>query len=234
MTKILAPSSSLTNLTRSLFQFISNHPLIANPPILHPLTGEQVKIERYRLYDGLNTELGLTCSIFPFTGASGGTIPNPRTTSVSAMFDPYDIGQQGVDHAVYHIVVALFYNQVSIGNIIPSIVPDTGITHPDQLLLTPDINKSVNLEVNPGVEIIADYLELLRLIISDLEYKPLWPIPVNSFEAVYSLLNTADWEKDKNIYFQSGCLMTRLDAYVSRGWRDKFIQPLDDINVSVN
>ncbi len=228
---MIAPT--ITNITYALYNFISNHPLIANPPVYHPLTKEQIKIQKYRLYDGLNVDNGLVCSIYPFPGTGDEKPPNPRTTSVSVMYDTYDLGESGCDKAVYHIAISLFYNELAINNIITDTVPDTGVIHPNDILLTSSAQKSINLEINPGISIIGDYLDLLRLVISDRDYKPNWPMPVNSFEAVYGNLKTNRWESER-IYFQEGTLMTRLDAYISRGWRDKFIQPLEDINIKLN
>lgn len=232
----LAPIPSLTNLTYSLYKYVANHPLIINPPVIHPITEEQIHIQRYRLYPGLAPGAGLTCSIYPYAGS--GDQPNPRTSSVSGLFEPHDISEHGTDHAVYHLIIEFYYNEVTLGNVSIDpdliIVPEEAVTHPDQILLTSNETKAVDLEINPAIDIIGNYLALARYVVSDWFHKQIFPLKVKSFEVLYENISTSsNWEDNENVYFHKGLVMTRLDAYVSRGWRDKFINPLEKINITM-
>ena len=59
------------------------------------------------------------------------------------------------------------------------------------------------------------------------------PIRVRSLEAIYANLKAGRWEKDKNVYFHEAELLIRLDGYISRGWRDKFGIPVEELGISL-
>lgn len=240
--KILTPPvPGITNLVRCLFIYLSNHPLFVNSIVKHPLTGEDVSIERYRLHDGQEVREGLTCSIFPYAGASGG-IPSPSSRNVSAMFEPYDLGPEGTDRARFHIVIKFSYNEVALNrslmdeNIIQ--VPAWSTFGVGQRLLTSNTKKNVKLEINPGIDIIQDYLMTTKYILDDIVHCREFPLEgISSFEMLSQNVKSIRWEEQDAIYFQEGVAMTQFDAYISRGWRDN-LNPLylsrSNINNTIN
>lgn len=219
-----SPIPSLTSLVYILFRYISRHPLIISPPVFHPLTGERVLISRYRLFNGIELLPGLSCSIFPHY-QDGATPPEPNTTNVSALYEPHDLGTDSYDRAVYHIVVKFFYSNMILGNKVedPNLieVPLESITYPDQILLTSNRTKTIELYINPGADILGNYLELLRLVIEDSTHKqsyyPL--IDIKSFEMSFANLRSIPWEQKKEVYFHEGEALIRLDGFVARTWR---------------
>jgi len=235
------PAPGLTNLIRCIFIYFSNHPLVINPIVRHPLTKEYIGISRYRLLDGQEVRDGLTCSIFAYAGNQGG-IPSPSSRSVSSMFEPYDLGAQGVDMARFHIVIKFSYNEVSLNrellddNIIE--VPAWSSFGVGQRLLTSNTKKSVKLEINPGIDIIQDYLMITKYILDDISHKRDFPLEgISSSEMLSQNVKSIRWEEQDAIYFQEGVAMTQFDAYISRGWRDN-LNPLylsrTNINNTIN
>ena len=235
-TPFIAPIPSVPYVVRCVYQYLANHPLILNPPIYHPTTGEQEKIKRYRLYSGINIPSdGISVAVFPY---SRNGVPSPASNSVSAVFDPYDLGERGFDKVTYFVVIAFYYNDVVLGNQSGN---DELITVPESVefggpgnLRTSFSTKKVELEINPGMDIIGEYLALTRLVINDVQYRPQFPIAVNSFEMLYENLKAQPWEQGRNVFFQEGFAMIRLDAHISRGWRDKFDYTVQDFNVNIN
>ena len=225
---VLTPT--LNSLTKGLFRYIANHPFIINTQVCHPLTDEQVFVERYRTYDGINLQSGLTCSIYADT---------PRA---SAEFKPYDLGECGQDMATYYINIKYSYNEVILGNVEddPNLIEVPSWTEYGlgENLLTSNTKKNVTLEINPGIEIIQDYLQLTKWIIDDFYHFKEFPIPgIKSMEMVNQTVKTKRWEEDDTIYFQEGKALIRFDAYITRGWRDK-LNPLylsrTNINPTIN
>lgn len=234
----LAPIPSVPYIVRCLYQYIANHPLIINPLVKHPTTGEVQDIKRYRLYSGINIPSdGVSMAVFPY---SSERIQPPSSTSVSAVVDPYTLGsKEGYDKIAYFIVVAFYYNEVVIGNreetnedliTVPQYAEFNSIDQVRNSIST----KRLELEIVPGMDIIGEYLALTRLIINDVDYRSQFPIQVTSFEVLYENLKSQPWETNRNVFFQEGFTMIRLDAHVSRGWRDKFNYSVQDFNVNIN
>jgi hypothetical protein len=232
------PVPSIPYLCRALVDYIANHPLIINPPVYHPETGEQVFIDRYKTFPGLYFDEGLLCSVFGYYSSDGAPLA-PGTNRVSAMYEVYNIGQtRNEDHVVYNIVIGLQHNSVMVpvddGKTV-STWAEAPLDY-SQVLLTSNARKEVPLIINPSVNILGEYLEILRLVVSDPVYKRFMPIRCNSFEALYANLKAGRWEKDKNVYFHEAELLVRLDGYISRGWRDRFDVPVTNIeaNLTIN
>ena len=221
---IIAPDPSLKTLTECTFKYIANHPLVINPPIYHPITEEQVLINNYRLWDGIVVTSGLVCSIYA---------DFPRE---AAIFEPYDLGSSGVDKATFFIRVKYSYNQVVLGNIQDDEnlieVPAWSEYGLGEMLLTSNLKNSVTLEINPGIEIIQDYLQLTKYIIDDASHQKDFPIPITSMQMISQSVKTRRWEENDTIFFQEGNALIRFEAYISRGWRDK-LDPhyLSQINI---
>lgn len=235
---VSAPIPSLTSITRLLYKYVANHPLIINPPIFHPLSKERVRIDRYKLFNGVELQDGLTCSIYPHY-QDPPTPPDPSSKNVSALYMPYNLGSEGNDHAVFHVCIKFHFASLILGNKLDDLdlirVPIEAVTHPSQILLTSTASKDVDLYINPGSDIIGDYLELIRLVIEDpvhkVAYQPLTEI--DSIELIFVNLRALPWEKKREIYYHEGEALIRIDSYVSRGWRDKFLSKVKDINLSM-
>lgn len=223
------PAPSLNTIPKALFKYIANHPLIINPIVCHPITKQQVNINKYRTYDGYVLENGLVCSIYADQ-------PKP-----SAIFEPYDLGEAGLDNAVYFINVKYSYNEVLLGNSETDSnlieVPSWSQYGFGESLLTSNTKRNVNLEINPGIEIIQEYLTLTKYIIDDAMYFNDFPLEIKSLQMQSQSVKTKRWDEDDTIYFQEGLALIRFDAYVTRGWRDK-LNPLyltqTNINPTIN
>lgn len=233
-----SPIPSLTNLTKGLYSYIVNHPLIINPPVFDPISGKRVFIDRYKLFNGIELNTGLTCSIYA-QYQDAPTPPDPASKNVSALYMPHNLGPEGNDHAIFHMCVKFHYANVILGNKSEDAslikVPAEAITDPSQILLTSTASKEVDLYINPGSDILGNYLELLRLVIEDpshkIFYHPL--IEVDSIELIFTNLKAVPWDTKKGIYFHEGEALIRIDSYVSRGWRNRFLNKVKDINLTL-
>jgi len=231
------PLPSLPYLCEYFFRLIGNHPLIANPVVRHPLTDERVYIERYKLYNGIETEEGLACSIFPHsTPTDGLSLPKPAEVSTSALFGSGDDPTLGVtvEDVIYHIGIKLHYACNIKGNLHPSdpfrTLPVDAAIHPSHELKYDIGTKVVPVNINPGIYIIGEYMELIRLAIHDrnnADVKRLMDVPYHPkrVEVLYFNLKTAPWEKDRSVYFHEGEILIRIDDKVSKGWRSRFNKP---------
>lgn len=225
--KLDAPS--LNVLTIALFKYIANHPLIVNSTICHPLTKKQIQVDSYRTYDGQVLKNGLVCSIYALAN-------NP-----AALFEVYDLGQEGLDSATFFINVKFSYNEVILGNLQtdPNLieVPAWSQYGHGESLLTSNTKQNVTLEINPGIEIIQDFLMVIKYIVDDAMKYQDFPVYVKSLQVLNQSVKTKRWEEDDTIYFQEGSTLIRFDTYVTRGWRNK-LNPLylseTNINPTIN
>lgn len=223
--RLTSPSPNLNDVTINLFRYIANHPLIIKPMIYHPLTSENIVIDKYRLYDGYSLDNGLVCSIYA-------NYPQRATE-----FETYDLGSNGSDMATFFIRVKFSYNEIVLGNVetnkniieVPAWV-DYGI---GQNLLTSSSKKSVNLEINPGIQIIQEYLQLLKYVIDEAQTNKDFPLPIHSIVMESQWVKTNRWDEEDTIYFQEGQALINISAYISRGWKDKLI-PLYKTNSKIN
>jgi len=226
---LILPAPTLNTLTTGLVKYLANHPLIINTTICHPITKEQVFISKYRSYDGYVLETGLVCSVFADS-------PKP-----AAIFEIYDLGEQGLDNAVFFINVKYSFNEVILGNIEkdPNIieVPAWSQYGIRESLLTSNTKRNVILEINPGIQIIQEYLSLTKYILDDAMSHNDFPVKVKSLQMQSQSVKTKRWDEDDTIYFQEGQALIRFDAYIPRGWRDK-LNPLylsqTNINPTIN
>lgn len=209
-----------------LAQYIANHPLLTLNLVKHPLTKKPVSIERFRLYDGIEIKDGLNCAVYAHPGGSG---------KPSAMFEPYDLGSHGCDEGTFFLVIKYFYNEVAINNTVISSVPTSSRITTGGNLLTSNNHREVIIEVNPGIEIIQEYLALTKYILDDVEYKRDFPMGVSSFTMLYQNVKTTRWEEDTSIYFQEGYALVRLTGYINRGWKD-ILRPeyANSLNINQN
>ena len=230
MAEVVAPIPNLNSLTRCLAEYIAKHPLLSLNLVKHPETKQPVNIERFRLYDGIELKSGLNCAVYAHPGGSG---------KPSVMFEPYDLGSEGTDKATFYIVVKYFYNSVAINNQTITNIPTTSKLTTGGNLLTSNNQREVIIEINPGIEIIQEYLALTKYILDDVKYKKDFPMEVSSFQMLYQNVKTSRWEEGTTVYFQEGYALIQLTGYVSRGWRNilrpEYANSLDiNTNIIIN
>jgi len=205
-----------------VYRKIVTHPLIRSPIVRDPLSGEPIFIKRYKLKNGVELKEGLACSIFPHSSPTDSfALPSPTETSVSALFSHQNL-DPNFDDVVYHISIKLHYATTTV------FVP-----HPNEELrkisevrgVGPlsryyDTNNEVevDLDLNPSLVIIGDYMELVRYAILDNTHTVDLPIPFNKLEVLYFNFKDAPWEKGRNIYFSEGEILLRVDTKISRIW----------------
>lgn len=233
MVRLRAPLPTPLYLCQCLAQLIATHPLIVNQ-LVGDLDGNPVPILKYKLFPGLHYEEGLMCSIYPYYTDGHISHPTNANPRLAATYSPYTLGDHE-DHATYYILVTLQHNSlmapIDDGRTItvPLYAP---LNHP--VLLTPSSTNELPLIVNPSLSVLSDYIELIRLVVSDPVSKQYIPFRVNSLEVIHADLKLGRWEQHKNIYFHEADILVRLDAYISRGWRDRLLRPVDGITLSTN
>lgn len=226
---------SIPFINTSLFKYIANHPLITKPLVRHPITDDLVLIDKFRLYSGLNTEGGLICSIYPYGKLEDGELIRPAAINTSAYYQPYSMGNEH-DEATYNFIVEFALNEVLVPESFPvndpaiNRTPDNGIVYPADRFTVQIGQKEVDLEISPSVYVLGEYLELVRLVISDKEYRPNFPIPVSSMEVMSIHIPPKPWHKE-GIFFHSAYLIVCLKSFISRTWRDKLRPRILDISV---
>jgi hypothetical protein len=220
---------------------IQSHPLIQNPPVYYPLTirnkkQEQIKIKTYRQYDGLELiQPGLTLSMFP----------SYTEGSYSVGLKPDAIGsKQG--QASYKFRFALHYRDVALGqqtkvryykalNYLP-----TFISHGEQVAL--DVYKEdvqeisqrpvgkdqFILEVNPGEDILRDYLALLKIILDDIPRVLPWVF--RTYVLGYTFPTSSWIKKDEDLIFHYAYLDWELVGLSPGSLRELGTSPPSELN----
>jgi hypothetical protein len=218
------PLPSISYLIYEVYRYIANHPLVINPPVYNILTKEQIKIDTYRLFlNGIALDEGLTCSIFPLY-KDGEAPPEPTTTAASSLFKPYHLSNT-YDEVTYHIVVKLSYPYLSINTELKepyyTEVPLEAPHNNTQTLLTSLARKSNKVYISIGIDIISQFLEVIRLCVEDITHKSRFgPFSIKSMEPVYINIHATPWQTGDSVYFQTGELLLKINAFISRQWRD--------------
>lgn len=236
--RIVVPS--IPYLSQLIFKILSSHPLLNSSLVTHPTKNKPVPIKTYRFMDGFPleaTEDTVVCAIFPSFAKE--TPASPSSTSVSTLYKSYDLGMSGHEEVIYHFVVKFFYQEVVLpGTYIESdkelitTSKDHLINQSDLLLISQE-EKEVELSINPGLDIIGDYLELSRLALLDINALSDTPIGIKSLEVIHQNYPSPKWDGDSNIFVHNGNLLLRVTTYSSRGWRNKFLVPMENFNVSL-
>ena len=232
------PLPSINYFTKFILRKVSTHPLIINPPIRHPMTNERVFIDRWRLYSGIEFGDGVTCAIFPHsTPTDGMALPKPGETSNSVLFEESDLGSD-YDNAIYHIALKLHLNHYKLGNKESDLnlitVPADAAIHPSHQGFESNQTREIDIEINPALMLISDFLELMRLAILDRAHPVNLPLIPRNIQVVYFNVKEGPWERQKNIYFQEGEMLIRIDIKVSKGWRDKFNTGIQRLDITIN
>lgn len=234
------PLPSLSYLCEYLYRHIATHPLIVKPVVFHPITGDRIYIDKYRLYNGIEiTESGLTCSIFPHsTPTDGLSLPKPQDTSVSVLFDNEEYLGNQVERAIYHVGLKLHLMESMLNIEHPSqamrTIPIDAVIDPSQNLLTNMGNKEVSLEINPSSYVLSNYLELIRIALLDKQHTVELPYSPSNIQVLYFNLKEGPWEKSRKLLFHEAEMLIRIDSVLGRGWRDRFNTPIESINVDLS
>lgn len=225
---------------KHLLRKISTHPLILNPPIKSIDTGETIHIEKYRLLNGIYLEPEkLALSIFPQSyNADSLSLPRPSETGVSAYIDEeYEMG--GQEKITYLIGIKLHYNTLKILKTYKETnltkVPLSAPTSITQEFLQPVGEKVIDLDINPGLPILSEYCELIRLSILD------GTNPVNlgmgvpgRFAVKYFNIKEGSWEKNDNVYFQEAEILVMVDLLINKTWRNNMTPKIECFSIQTN
>lgn len=236
--RIVVPS--IPYLAQLLFKILSNHPLLNSSLITHPIKNTPIPIKTFRFMDGFPLEASedsVVCAIFPSFAKE--TPASPSSTAVSTLYKSYDLGTSGYEEVIYHFVIKFFYQEV----VLPGTFIETDkeaitsssnhLINPSDFLLISQEEKEVQLSINPGLNIIGDYLELSRLALLDINALSETPLGIKSLEVIHQNYPSPKWDGDSNIFVHNGNLLLRVNAYSSRGWRDKFLVPMENFNLSL-
>lgn len=222
---------TVRNLIYSLLTQIHNHPLIKNPPIYFPSSpntkSEQAKITQYRTYDGKELiEPGLCLSVFPNYSSD--------IEPVSVKYKPETMGPKSpgfLYEVTYDIVIAIMYQAVSLNeeevfryvsskeNNNKLIVINENTTLIDKKKITDNLleeqlinDQTFTIQVNPGEEILRDYLDLIRLVLDDIPSLLPWNTRF-SYTKGYNFPTTSWESKSENIYFHRAYLNYEISLF---------------------
>jgi len=183
---------------------------------------QKISITSYKTYDGKELiEPGLTLAVYPTTNGN----------NYSATFTPYQMGQKNSSflyEAVYNLTVALYYQDVAIGEQIKVNHLYSGensiaiknkdefksreyleaVTRPQDLINF----RTLAIEINPAEDILRDYLEVIRYVLEDIPR--LLPWSIRSQQVLGYKLPTTSWSKsNENIYFHKAELEWELSSF---------------------
>lgn len=240
-----AVSVSISTLYYSLYYFLVNHPLLNNGLVKHTLTQEPIEISQYRLMGGFPLNDGLTCSIYPLFNEDN--LTSPATINTSVLHSVYQTGVANEDQSVFHFIIDYSYrggvnvegnNKIEDETLIR--VPKNHVVFPQDIGKVNNQTKSVDLYVNPSLDIVCQYLALTRLALLDVSHTwnfPLGPTytgTLGKIEILHENLPTIPWEKGTSIIDTRGYLLIRMYAYLSRDWRKMWQFPLEEINLDIS
>lgn len=240
---------TIRNIINSTVVAINEHELIKNPPIYYPIPDsngneEQIKVARYRNFDGQElVEPGLTISVFPSRKAASGSLP--------VQFKPYTLGSKegGFQYEVtLRLAVSVHYQDVALEqNSIFSytvssdnykVINHDNVTKKGAKKILKNLNenftqqKTIAVEINPGEEIIRDYLFLLKYVLDANTLLLPWSIKSSEIESID--LPTTEWDKTStNIYFHYGYLVWNLTLYLPGSLREITAPKVDTISTTL-
>jgi hypothetical protein len=242
---------TVKDLIYSAIAAIYNHRFIKNPIVYSPIPDNRgnyqpVSINRYRTYDGKELiEPGLTLAIFPASSNRAESSSYTNNPPNSATFTPFEIGKKDSNYqyeGIYKFVVGLYYQEVAI-NETKDLIYYTLKNKPEVIIEDRDIArerkanlwdaKKLNIEINPGEDILRDYLDVLRLVIEELDVDGLLPWRVRGSQVTHFDFPTSSWSaKNENIYFHYAYLYWEISMYTPAIFKkDEKIFPVDTITL---
>jgi hypothetical protein len=217
---------------------ISNHTHIINPIVYNPLPNSEgeflpIKIQRYRTYDGKELiEPGLTLAVYP-TSTNKTESSAYREITPSATFTPYEMGPKNSDYlyeSTYRFTVALYYQEVAINEskqlvYFPLkqnkavIIEDMEIAKERQAQFWK--SNVVSVEINPGEDILRDYIEVIRLILEEITVEGFMPWRVRGSSVVSYDFPTSSWTaQSENVFFHFAYLNWELSMFAPAVMKD--------------
>lgn len=242
---------TLRNIVYSTIAAIASHPIIKNPPVYYPVTTrtkteKQIKVNRFRAYDGIELiEPGLTISVFPAHAekSDGGAV----------QFKPYTLGAQNTEflyQATYRLIISLAYQEVAIGEktrvnyyqnhyYFPTEQPhgEQVVTEEYKQYLRQKDNRpldkgSVVVEINPGEDILRDYLDIMKIVLDDIRHLPPWNI--RSAQIVSYTFPTTSWLKQNtDVYFHTAYITWELVSFPPGSLRNLAMETPKDIKIEL-
>lgn len=236
--RISGPVPSITYLKYSIYSLLVSHPLLIDPPIYDSVTGEQLRIEKWSMIPGRDYSGKRTLSIYPFSSlseASTNTPPAPQSAiSTTVKYNQTSVGSDGTDEGVYLLVVKLqMMSVVNLAEIAPYkvTVPKESVLHPDDWLHTSPSQREVDLYIDPAGDAIGDYLELIRLALLDRTHIQHLGMNFLKPDVLYSNCWSMPWDKEDAAIYKEGEMLIRLTVPIAKGWRDKFVCPVREIQL---
>jgi len=212
---------SLSNIANILVNLIARHPLIIEAPVYHHSTKEQIKISYYRHGYGIPTKCGLSLAVYP--AGIKTTTPNTVNTSV---FIPDN------EKEYVHFKVHFYWGEIALEDCHPceAYAPasaDICINDrlqnldlsPNNLGITSNQEVPIQYFINPGFQIISDYLEILRFIFNDEEHLLNHSYFISEMQLLHLNYITSEWDKDANVYWHQGNAYIRMTTAMAKDWR---------------
>lgn len=238
MNLTLMPSA--TYFSVFLMRAIATHPLIINPIVTDPITSLPISISKYRLRSGLYVGSGVVCSIYPY----GSDSTSPTSTSVSSLYKAHSLGHDYTE-SIHHFTIEFGVNAVNVNGFnkledsLLTDVPSLAIQQPEEeILYTNSGISSIELEINPSMFLLWDYLELTRLVLSDQEHRlsleEVGAPSIRNFEIIHSNINPIPWEKKTEAYFHTGTLLVRFQSYLANTWKGNFTTNVNTFNLTTS
>lgn len=223
----------------SAIAMIHNHRHIKNPIVTNPVPNADgsftpVPVDSYRNYDGIELlEPGLTIAVFPAFTAKTEKAAYSLSSMNSAKFEVMQIGPKAKDflyEATYSLVIAVYYQEVAIGetkNIVYFSDDKDRIQVESKAALIGANrtykNEGLTVEINPGEDIVRDYIDVLRLIIEEGSKGGLLPWSIRSSEVKAFDFPTSSWLRQSNdIYFHMAYLAWDISLYVPSHFPDNY------------
>lgn len=92
---------------------------------------------------------------------------------------------------------------------------------------------TLNININPGENILREYMDLMRLALDDIP--KLLPFNVRSTQVLEIDYPTTSWNRENtDIYFHYAWLLWEISLYVPSNWRDLYFSDTTHINIDLD
>jgi hypothetical protein len=220
-----------------LFNYLINHPLFYHPIVVHPITNQPVTIDYWRQGAGLVTGATLVASIFPAYKDDSNIPVGSGSITPSVDYKPYSVGNaNGLVATTYNFVIRFTYSEVlydNLNTLMTSITRSEPLFKEDGPFFSRNTS-NVNYAISPSLLIISEYLELIRLALSDEEYQTRYCPSWRAIETKNLNYSASKWEEGANVITQEGSLLVCLDKYIDRDWRAHQRMALESFTLNLN
>lgn len=195
---------SLEKFANYLVYYLANHPLMIDPPVYHIQSKKQIKTSYYRQGFGIPINPGFVISVYP--GFSNSLNPNSINDSLLI---------PDIEKSFVHYVIHLYWSEVNLDNINVHQV-NNGIDN-------------IPYHINPGFQIISEYLELIRFIIEDKNYYFTGCNKYANTEYLKANYITSEWSRETNVYWHQGTIYLRFMISNCKDWKESISKELENI-----